>query len=276
MKRFLILIVVLVFVSNISFAFNVENVLKENLMKNFAKRGLRDVKISVKVIKQVDNPKGFYFVKVNINDKKRNRQVSQFLISDGKIIIPDIINVKTGTSLIKEMSFKYDTVNIPTKDLTLMYGSKNAKHTIIKISDFQCPFCRKAYKYLEPKIKDRKDIALYMLNFPLPIHKNAMIYSQVFEAGMAMGYNFAGELYSGKFDSKSSDEIIKYFARKTNDAKRFEELVKSKEIINRIERQKKIAEKYGFRATPVLIFDGKKVEGFDKALIDKGLKSFKN
>ncbi|KAA0257313.1 hypothetical protein FHQ18_09710 [Deferribacter autotrophicus] len=276
MKKYLSLILLIMFISAVSFASSIEDTLKENLMKNFAKRGLSGIEVSVKIIKQLDNPKGFYFVKVNINDKMRNRQVSQFLISDGEILIPDIINISTGTSLIKEMSFMYDTVDIPTKDLTLMQGSKNAKHVIIKISDFQCPFCRKAYNYLEPKIKDRKDIALYMLNFPLPIHKNAMIYSQVFEAGMIMGHNFADELYSGKFDSKSADEIIKYFAQKTGDEKRFEELVKSKEIKDRIERQKKIAERYGFRATPVLIFDGKKVEGFDKALIDKGLKSFKN
>lgn len=275
MKKVLFVTLLIISLSYTAFA-DVKTDLLKNIKLNFQKRGLKDVEVNAKVLKKLDSPKGFYFVKINIKDKKRNQQATQYLITDGKLVIPDIIELQNGKSFVKDLTFEYDKVDIPTKDLTLMQGNKNAKHKIIKISDFQCPFCRRAYKYLEPKIKDNKNIALYMLNYPLPIHKKAMIFAQVFEAGMKMSYNFADDLYSGKYDNKQDNEIIDEFAKKTNDPARFKELVKSQEIKDRIERQKKIAEKYGFRATPVLVFDGKKVEGFDPNLIEKGLNSFKN
>ncbi|BAI80653.1 conserved hypothetical protein [Deferribacter desulfuricans SSM1] len=274
MKRFLFVTLLIISLSFTAFA-DVKTDLLKNIKLNFQKRGLKGVEVNAKVLKKLDSPKGFYFVKINIKDKKRNKQATQYLITDGKLVIPDIIELQNGKSFVKDLTFEYDKVDIPTKDLTLMQGNKNAKHKIIKISDFQCPFCRRAYKYIEPKIKDNKNIALYMLNYPLPIHKKAMIFAQVFEAGMKMGYNFADDLYSGKYDNKQDSEIIDEFAKKTNDPARFKELIKSQEIKDRIERQKKIAEKYGFRATPVLVFDGKKVEGFDPNLIEKGLNSFK-
>ncbi|MGA1863232.1 thioredoxin domain-containing protein [Deferribacter thermophilus] len=269
-----ILVIIFAFYS-LTFA-DVKTELIENIKSNFQKRGLKDVKLNVTVLKKLDKPNGYYFLKVNIMDKKNNREATQYIISDGKLLIPDIVELKTGKSLIKELTFNYDTVNIPIKNLTLIQGNKNAKHIIIKISDFECPFCRKAYEFLEPKIKDRKDIAFYMLHYPLPIHKKAVIFAKVFEAGITMGYNFTSELYSGKYDKKSENEIIDEFAKKTNDPAKFKQLVNSKEIIDKIEYHKKLAEKYGFRATPVLIFDGKKVEGFDPKMIEKGLKSFKN
>lgn len=54
-------------------------------------------------------------------------------------------------------------------------GAKNGKVTIVEFSDFECPFCIKAFPTIEQVLKEYKnDVTLYFKQFPLTqIHQNA-------------------------------------------------------------------------------------------------------
>ncbi|MEK7634107.1 MAG: thioredoxin domain-containing protein [Patescibacteria group bacterium] len=55
-------------------------------------------------------------------------------------------------------------------------GAKNGKVTIIEFSDFECPFCVRAYPTVKQILSEYKnDVAFYFKQFPLvQIHPNAM------------------------------------------------------------------------------------------------------
>jgi glutaredoxin len=251
---------------------NIIQSLEKVFNENFKKRKLTDVTAKVSVLQELDSPKGFYFVKVKIDDKKNNRQVTQYVISDGNYLLPDVIDLKKGSSLLKDLTFKYEVYDVDTKNLSLIGGKKDAKNVIVKVSDFQCPFCNKGAKYLKKKLEGRDDYALYMLNLPLAMHNQSMLRAKVLEAGLKMGKNFSEDLYDV---NKSDEELIKYFAEKTGDPEKFKELVNSKEIEDRVKAQMKQAEKLGISSTPVFFINGKKIPGFNPQLIDKAINNFK-
>lgn len=273
--RFFVSILFLMF-SISSYASNIEKVLEKNLTQNFEKRGIKDVSIDVSIIKEVDELKGYYLVKAVITDKKNNKKVDQYLLTNGNILLPDMIDITKGSSILKEMIFSYDITNIDTSKLTLYYGNKNAKNVIVKISDFECPFCRKANEYLKSKLNsNKKDVAVYMLNYPLSIHKKAMLYAKIFESGLRLNKNFLDELYSGKYDNMEDQKIIETFANLSGKKAEFEKLVNSKEIADRIKSQMEYAEKLGINSTPIIFINGRKVEGYNTQLIDKGFSLLK-
>ena len=55
-------------------------------------------------------------------------------------------------------------------------GAKNAKVTIVEFSDFECPFCIRAYPTVRQVLKEYKDdVKLYYKQYPLvQIHPNAL------------------------------------------------------------------------------------------------------
>jgi len=54
-------------------------------------------------------------------------------------------------------------------------GPANAPITIVEISDFQCPFCARAQDAMSKLAKQYPaDIQFRFVNFPLPLHKDAI------------------------------------------------------------------------------------------------------
>ncbi|MCS6956360.1 MAG: thioredoxin domain-containing protein [Patescibacteria group bacterium] len=55
-----------------------------------------------------------------------------------------------------------------------MRGNKNASVTIVKFSDFECPFCARAYGTVKEILKTYKDkVKFYYFQYPLNFHPNA-------------------------------------------------------------------------------------------------------
>ncbi|MCX8083717.1 MAG: DsbA family protein [Calditerrivibrio sp.] len=266
----------LTFITTSLFANDIEKNLEKNLLLNFEKRGIKDVTIDVDVIKEIDEVKGYYLVKATIIDKKNNKKVDQYLVSNGNILLPDIIDITKGNSIVKDLIFSYDVTNVDVSKLTLIYGNKNAKNVIVKVSDFECPYCRKANEYLETKLNNnKKEVAVYLLHYPLSIHKKANLYARILEAGLKLGKNFTNELYSGKYDNMEESKIIETFGQMTGKKVDFEKLLNSKEIADKIKSHMEYAEKLGINSTPIIFINGRKVEGYNTQLIDKGFSMMK-
>jgi predicted DsbA family dithiol-disulfide isomerase len=275
MKRVFFLAISLLLLTSNLFALSVEEELKLTLTDNFKKRGFKDIDLTIKKIKDVEILKNFYFFRVDIIDKERNRQSTQYIISNGKYLIPDVIDLKNNDSLIKELAFEYDITDIDVSKLTFVKGNKNSKNIIIDVSDFQCPFCRKAHSYLNEKLAGKKDYALFMMHVPLSIHDKAMLYAKIFEAGLMLNKNFSDELYSGKYDNLKETEIIDRFAQLSGNPEEFKRLVNDKKIEEKIVQSNNYASTLGINSTPVIFFNGRKVEGYNTKLIDKGVELLK-
>ncbi|MDY6821373.1 MAG: thioredoxin domain-containing protein [Deferribacterota bacterium] len=264
-----IFFIMFVFVLNVS-AKDIAKEFEKNFQENLKGRNIDNVSVSLKVIKKLDFLPDYYLSKLTIYDKKRNKNITNYVITDGRRLITDIVDVKEGKSIIKEISAKFDTENLDTSKLTLYYGSEDAQNKIVEVTDFDCPFCRKAYNYIKDKVKKRDDVALYFLLFPLEMHRNAKVKAKIFEAGMVLGYDFSDELFNNSnLKNLDSEKLILYFANKVEDKDKFIKLVNSEKINKKIEGNKRYAQSLGINATPIIYINGKKVRGFDKDRVEE-------
>lgn len=254
---------------------DVSAVMKENLGKFFASKNMNDVTYEVEVIEPVEGVEALKFVKLTFKDAERSQE--QYVFTDGTYIIPDITEVATGAGIKDKLVFKNTPpADIDLSKLTLAYGNKDAKNYIVEVSDFQCPYCRRAHEYLKEKLAG-KDVAIYFMHFPLAFHPKAQLYAKVFEAGAAQNANFYDELYSTApdFDAKSDEEIIDYFAAKTADAAAFKALVNDEATAAKVAEQMQAAQAMGISGTPALYFNGKLIGGFKPPMFDLAIDSFK-
>jgi protein-disulfide isomerase len=58
-------------------------------------------------------------------------------------------------------------------------GQKNARVTLVEFTDYQCPFCQRAFQQTWPTIKkdyiDSGKIHFIIRDMPLPFHNNAKL-----------------------------------------------------------------------------------------------------
>lgn len=130
-------------------------------------------------------------------------------------------------------------------DRALKIGS--GPHTVIEITDPDCPYCRQASTYLGK----RTDVTRNVYFFPLPIHKDAeaKVRYILCAADKAKAYE---EAMAGKLDD------LKY--SKTCADPGAEELIHThREITGRV----------GVQSTPLFLIDGQVVNGADIPLMEK-------
>ncbi len=74
----------------------------------------------------------------------------------------------------KNLSFNPEAKEVDVKNMTST-GTKNGKVTIVEFSDFECPFCVRAYPTVKQILSEYKnDVRFYYKQFPLNnIHPNA-------------------------------------------------------------------------------------------------------
>jgi protein-disulfide isomerase len=275
LKKYLYSVIMLLIFPIIVYSADIEKQFKENFSNNLKSRQINDVTVDLKVIKKIDFLPNFYFSKLILHDSKKNKDMSQYVFTDGRNLITDVVDVKTGKSLVRDMSFEDTNNNIDTSKLSLYYGNAKAKNKIIEITDFDCPFCKNAFNYLHDNVKNNKDVAIFLMHFPLNMHPTAKTKAKIFEAGLKMGYNFASELFNDtKLKELDNNGLLDYFAKKIKDSNKFMELVNSKEIENKINDNINYAKTLGVSATPILYINGRQIRGFDKEQIDKAIQTF--
>ena len=235
-----------------------------------------DVDVTVERLKDLDNPQGFYFYKINISVPANNISQDQYLFYNGKYIVEDFADAETGERISRELLFDLVKTDIDTSSLTLIAGKAGAKNIIVEITDFECPYCRSTSAYLEQKLAGRDDVAVYVIHMPLNIHPTAIPMARSFEAGMMMGHNFAHELFSNNdFIGMDEQDLIDYFASNSNDSEKFIELYNSEEVTAKLNNSLSMAGGLNINSTPILYINGSRIEGFDTRTIDKAFDRMK-
>lgn len=146
-------------------------------------------------------------------------------------------------------------------------GPKDAPLTLVEYSDFECPFCSRAFNTVqELRNKYGKNLRFIYKHLPLSFHPNAMMAAQYYEAI---------RMQSPEKAWKYHDELLKNLSKVKNGEKYFKSVAKSlgvnvakaekdangSKVKARIEADMKEAEKFGFRGTPGFLLNGIPVKG---------------
>ncbi|NPA81091.1 MAG: DsbA family protein [Epsilonproteobacteria bacterium] len=233
--------------------------------KNFK---LKDVKIKAK--KKLKQPKGWsaYFLDIFLEVKKDHNkteliQAVDTVFSDGTYLAKDLLNLKTGRSIKREVALDL-TPKYYRKD-HLIAGNFNAKNKLVVFSDPQCPFCQDFVPELIKFVQEHpKDFALFYYHFPLDvIHPASPTLIRVMLAAqkklkMDEG-DFLIKVYEHYFDipTTNEDKIIETFnkAFKTNITKAD---IHTPDIEKRVKEDYKMAENLAISGTPAFYINGKK------------------
>lgn len=193
------------------------------------------VKVTVTSRIAIDEIKGMDYVSLNLSDGERAQKVSVF--TQGELIFPDVIDIKTGSikekfdkqKLVLELSKIYKAEK-PENIVTI--GNDASKETIVVFTDPECPFCKKEFEKINEILKT-KNVKLIFT----PVHGRSSLVKSV------LIYKYTA---TAKTDEDKIKTISKYF---NNDAD--EEV--SDEAVATIENNRKKYFSVGLKGVPFKI-----------------------
>jgi protein-disulfide isomerase len=164
-----------------------------------------------------------------------------------------------------------------------VWGSANAKVTIIEFSDYECPYCKKWHAEIWPQIQKAypDQIKLVYKDFPLSPHPNASPAAAA--ARCANDQNQYWAFHDLIFSSNSlSSQVYEQIATKLGlDLAKWKDCVKANKYDADIEADYSYGEQLGINGTPTFFINGVPMVGAQpfsafKQVIDQELASAKN
>lgn len=157
-------------------------------------------------------------------------------------------------------------------------GPDDAKVTMVMITDFQCPFCKRVQKTiraLERRYGD--DLRIVVKHNPLPFHKRARAAALAVEA--AREQDKFWELHDLLYEHNRalSDADLRKWAKEAGcDVPRFERDLAASAARRRIDDDIELARRVGARGTPSFFINGRYIAGAAlqtsfEAMIDEAL-----
>lgn len=146
-------------------------------------------------------------------------------------------------------------------------GKKRAKVLMYIVSDFQCPFCKRASKILDTIYDEYKDrVKFIFVNNYLPFHRRAEIAHLAAIAAGRQGkfWQMHDKIFSR--EGKITQDMLDAFAKELGlKMKRFERDRKSKRTKKQLAKEMAVAKEIGVRGTPSFMINGKKIVGAQPA-----------
>jgi protein-disulfide isomerase len=159
-------------------------------------------------------------------------------------------------------------------------GPESAKVTIVEISDFQCPFCKRVKPTLTQLLADYgDDVRLVYKHLPLDFHTQAPAAHAAAEAAHRQGKFW--EMYDKIFEHQAELAPEKYevwAAEIGLDVEQFKKDAASAEVKARVEADKQEVNQLGVTGTPSFFINGRPFSGAQpleqfKTMIDEELKA---
>jgi protein-disulfide isomerase len=282
-KKIAVIGTILVLGSSISYAKEKKEQIKKNVIDNnnarimlseLAAVPLSSVKIdNVMPVKEMGG--NWYFINAKIN----NNIVT--LITDGKTFLPQALQLEdeSGYKQIRDIVTKYrDTYvkyNVEVSESDLIFGKKDAPIKVIVFSDFECPFCKNAYRDTKNIFRDYEDvIGIYYLHFPLDFHPKAQLLASIFEFMKGKG-KIAMELYDIDTKNKSDDDIIaeavEKFKLDNATALELKDAINNKKYLAKIKSDISKGMDIGVGGTPAFVVNGRMVMGANVPALKKAI-----
>jgi protein-disulfide isomerase len=151
---------------------------------------------------------------------------------------------------------------LPLEDSYIL-GAPQAKIKIFVFTDFQCPYCRKAYETVTRLLESYpKRVALILKHFPLPFHKDAYLAHQAVLAAGAQGKFWQmHDLLFANQRQLTYEDLEKYAAQLGLDMTGFKKDLDTTAFAKIVDRDISLGKELGVTGTPTLFIDGKKMVG---------------
>ena len=158
-------------------------------------------------------------------------------------------------------------------------GPTDAWVTVVEVSDFQCPFCKRVGPTLK-KIEETydSDVRFVFKHNPLPFHNRALPAAQAAECMGEQGKFF--EMHDKLFENQRALEdadLAKYAAEIGSDKGSWKSCVDGSKYKSKIDADQRQAAQLGARGTPAFFINGRFLSGAQpfeafKTIIDEELK----
>jgi len=139
-------------------------------------------------------------------------------------------------------------------------GAPMARITIAEFSDFECPFCGRAYPILEEIVSEfRGEVKLAFLHFPLSMHPRAAEAARATVAAQNQGkfWKMHDMIFEHQQALERSD-LESYAEAVGLDMARFRRDLDAPETQRRVEQDRAQGERVGVDSTPTLFIDGRR------------------
>jgi len=202
-----------------------------------------------------------YVFDITINVKGKDINIKDMLFSNGTMIAPELISIKTKQSFKKMMYPKLSSKYYDEK--YLIAGDKKAKHSIVIFSDPLCPICVETVPQIIKNIKKNpKNVALYYIEMPLDMHPTAKLIVKATLIAKKQGikdidYKVYTANFNKQFDpykEKNKQKVLDIFNKKFN-TKITMKQINSKDINKEIEHSSKLTNEALVQGTPTVFFD---------------------
>ena len=158
-------------------------------------------------------------------------------------------------------------------------GSADAKVAIVEYSDFQCPFCARAYPTINQILKDYDGkVKFYYKHFPLGFHQNAQKSAEAYECALDQGKQW--EYHDKLFENSQADgtglnlaDLKKYAAGLGLDTAKFNSCLDGGQKAAKVGADASEGAQNGVGGTPTFFINGKTLVGAQpysafKAILD--------
>jgi protein-disulfide isomerase len=149
-----------------------------------------------------------------------------------------------------------DLGNSPTE------GAADAPVTIVEWADFECPFCAAASPVLHQAVaRFSPHVKLVFKYYPLSSHEHGEIAARA--AAAAYKQNKFWEMHAKLFENQENldrKSLLRLAKEVRLDEKRFTADLDSETIADEVLKDRKQAEKFGLRGTPMIFINGRRFE----------------
>jgi protein-disulfide isomerase len=170
-----------------------------------------------------------------------------------------------------ELSAKYEVkmmLDPPRATITLrpnapVMGPADAPITLVEWSDYQCPFCKRAFPTVEQVLAEYKGKVRYIhLDYPLPFHQKAMPASMAVHCAGDQGkfWEYNNNLYSAPGDLSGAD-LTKRAADLSLEPAAFEACMTSKKHESLVKSNYADGAALGVTGTPAFFINGRSLVG---------------
>jgi len=167
-------------------------------------------------------------------------------------------------------------------------GPKDAKITIVEFSDFQCPYCARAYQTVAQVMKEYAGkVRLVYKNYPLPFHKWAEPAAIAGECAFEQSNEAFWTLYNYYFEHQREitpenlkEKTLDALKDEKVDTTKLTECMDNKQTLDRVKADMAQGQEVGVTGTPAFLINGRKISGAQpieafKTIIDDELKRTK-
>lgn len=222
---------------------------------------LKEVKINTK--KKINEKDWYgYIMDITATVQGKELKAKDMLFSNGSIVAPDLLDIKTGKSLKALLSPELTAVYY--NKAHLIAGNPKAKDKIVIFSDPLCPFCMDYVPDVINHVKKNSDsIALYYYHFPLlRLHPAANTLTKLMDVARHKGvkevelrtYDIDWSKYFSE-NEKSDQKIIDAFNKEFKTSIQLTDLM-TKKVIDTLKTDMKMGEEVMVQGTPTIFING--------------------